>query len=444
MFSIAGAENLLSLSEASRKGVIMDKHIPTIENQLLTEILLFDKVLLSSPHLNFDFAYKRSILFENELFLFLVDNETKAEGYLDKLYTRMIEEEFSEYPYLSALENAAFTITSRSESIARYASELYGINDTKIGALEKYEAMLKFYEKLAPTVINRQYSLKDLHDAYSDDPFKDRVKFFDIVKALFERNEEEFEKFFMLVPEDEKELSFRTIHRAPLIYDACFLRKNNNVFPVISCFEEAQDLNPLFFANLKEVETIREYLKIVKEDKTCKELIDAGIEKEISTILNFELAKPHIKLENNQILEIRKEKETETLRISLTELIQEIETGNLEKACAIKKGIIESELPNSVSTIILDSTRELTKPTTEKMKVSYGCTLVIPLMLFQGLERDKISLIINKETNEYLRRHPHFYVQEHLDEYTSFGIRSLQLLFEEDIGTDYHFFFYSP
>ncbi|MFX1521171.1 MAG: hypothetical protein ACFFCD_14760, partial [Promethearchaeota archaeon] len=173
--------------------MIIDKHTSTIENQLLTEILLFDKVLLSSPHLNFDFAYKRSILFENELFLFLVDNETKAEGYLDKLYTRMIEEEFSEYPYLSALENAAFTITSRSESIARYASELYGINGTKIGALEKYEAMLKFYEKLAPKVINRQYSLKDLHDAYSANPFKDRVKVFDIVKALFERNKEEFE-----------------------------------------------------------------------------------------------------------------------------------------------------------------------------------------------------------------------------------------------------------
>jgi hypothetical protein len=421
----------------------MDKHTPTIENQLLTEILLFDKVLLSSPHLNFDFAYKRSILFENELFLFLVDNETKAEEYLDKIYKRMIEEEFSEYPYLSAIENAAFTITSRSESIAQYASELHGINSAKIGALDKYEAMLKFYEKLSPQVINRQYSLNDLHDAYLDNPFKDREKVFDIVKALFERNEEEFEKFYLLVPEDEKELSFRTIHRAPFIYDACFLRKNNNIFPVINCFEEAQELNALFFANFKEVETIREYLKTVKEDKTCKELIDTGIEKEISTILNFELAKSHIKIENDQILEIRKAKDTETLRISLAELIKEIETGNLEKACTIKKELIESELPESVSNIILDSTRELTKSTTKKMKVSYGCTLVIPLMLFLGLERDKISLIINKETNEYLRQHPHFYVQEHRDEYTSFGIRSLQLLFEEDIGTDYHFFFYS-
>ena len=433
---------MFSLSEASRKGVIMDKHAPTIEKQLITESLLFDKGLLASPHLTFDFAYKRSVLFENELFSFLVDNETKAEEYLDKLYARMIEEEFSEYSYLSALENAAFTITSQSESIARYASELYRINGAKIGALEKYEAMLKFYEKSAPQVINRQYSLEDLNDAYSDNPFKDRDKVFDIVKALFERNEEEFEKFYMLVPEDEKELSFRTIHRAPLIYDACFLRKNNNIFPVISCFEEAQELHPLFFANFKEVESIREYLKTVNEDKTCKELIEAGIEKEVSTILNFELVKPPIKIENDQILEIRKAKETETLRISLAELIKEIEIGNLEKAYGIKKELIESKLPDSVSTIILDSTRELTK-STEKMKVSYGCTLVIPLMLFQGLERDKISLIINKETNEYLRQNPHFYVQEHRDEYTSFGIRSLQLLFEEDIGTDYHFFFYN-
>ena len=434
---------MFSLSEASRKGVIMDKHAPTIEKQLITESLLFDKGLLASPHLTFDFAYKHSLLFESELFSFLVDNETKTEEYLNKLYTRMIEEEFSEYPYLSALENAAFTITSRSESIARYASELYGINGVKIGALEKYEAMLKFYEKLAPQVINRQYSLKDLHDAYSDNPFKDREKVFDIVKALFERNEEEFEKFYMLVPEDEKELSFRTIHRAPLIYDACFLRKNNNIFPVISCFEEAQELHPLFFANFKEVESIREYLKTVNEDKTCKELIEAGIEKEVSTILNFELVEPPIKLENDQILEMRKAKETETLRISLAELIKEIEKGNLEKACAIKKELIESELPDSVSTIILDSTRELTKSTTEKVKISYGCTLVIPLLLFHGLERGKISSIINNETNEYLRSHPHFYVQEHRDEYKSFGIRSLQLLFESDSGTDYHFFFYN-
>lgn len=212
---------------------------------------------------------------------------------------------------------------------------------------------------------------------------------------------------------------------------------------MISCFEEAQEFNPLFFANLKEVETIREYLKIVKEDKTCKELIDAGIEKEISTILNFEIAKPHIKLENDQILEIRKEKETETFRISLAELIKEIETGNLEKACAIKKGLIESELPDSISTIILDSIRELTNSNTEKMKVSYGCTLVIPMLLFQGLERERISSIIEEETNAYLKQHPHFYVQEHRDEYKSFGIRSLQLLFESESGTDCHFFFYN-
>ncbi|MHA2062101.1 MAG: hypothetical protein ACW963_07425 [Candidatus Sifarchaeia archaeon] len=423
----------------------MDKHAPTIEAQLLTETLLFDNVLLASPHLTFDFAYKRILLFQNELFLFLIDTDVnKTEEYLDRLYNRTIEEEFSEYSYLSAIENAAFTMMSRSESIARYASELYEIDISKIGALEKYEAMLKFYETLSPQVINRQYSLKDLHDAYSDNPFKDREKVFDIVKALFERNEEEFEKFYMLVPEDEKELSFRTIHRAPLISDACFLRKNNDIFPVISCFEEAQDLNPLFFANFKEVETIHEYLKIVKEDKTCKELIDDGIEKEISTIVNFELAKPHFELENDQILRIRKAKETETLRISLTELIKEIETGNLEKACAIKKELIESELPDSVSTIISDSSKEFSKSTNEKMKVSYGCTLIIPLMLFMDLERDEISFIINKETNEYLRQHPHFYVQEHRDEYASFGIRSLQLLFEEDIGTDYHFFFYSP
>lgn len=437
-------KDLFSISEASRKGVTMDKHAPTIENQLLTETLLFDNVLLASPHLTFDFVYKRILLFENELFLFLIDTDvTKTEEYLDRLYNRTIEEEFPEYPYLSALENAAFTMMSRSESIARYASEFYGIDSAKIGALEKYEGMLKFYKMLSPQIINRQYSLKDLRDAYSDNPFKDREKVFDIVKALFERNEVEFEKFWMLVPEDEKELSFRTINRAPLIYDACFLRKNNNVFPVISCFEEAQDLNPLFFANLKEVETIREYLKIVKEDKTCKELIDAGIEKEISTILNFELVIPPIELENDQILKIRKAKEIETLRTSLADLTKNIETGEFEKACAIKKELIESELPDSVSTIILDSVRELTKSTIETMKVSYGCTLVIPLMLFQGLEREKISLILNKETNEYLRSHPHFYVQEHRDEYKSFGIRSLQLLFESDSGTDFHFFFYN-
>ena len=144
----------------------MDKHAPTIENQLLTETMLFDNVLLASPHLTFDFAYKRILLFENELFLFLVDNDvTKTEEYLDRLYNRTIEAEFFEYPYLSALENAAFTMMSRSESIAGYASELYGINRAKIGALEKYEAMLKFYETLSPQIINRQYSLKDLHDA---------------------------------------------------------------------------------------------------------------------------------------------------------------------------------------------------------------------------------------------------------------------------------------
>jgi len=423
----------------------MDKHAPTIEKQLITESLLFDNVLLSSPHSVFDFAYKRSSLFKNKLFFFLIDNaETKVESHIDKLYTRMIEEEFSEYPYLYALENAAFNMMSRSESIARYASELYGVNSAKIGALEKYESMLKFYEKLAPQIINRQYSLTDLHDAYSDNPFKDREKVFDIVKALFERNEEEFEKFYMLVPEDEKELSFRTIHRAPLIYDSCFLRKNNSIFPVISCFEEAQNLHPLFFTKLKEVESIREYLNAATEDNACKELIETGIEKEISTILNFELVKPPIELENDQILKIRKAKETETLRKSLADLTKEIETGDLEKACTIKKELIESELPGRVSAMLLDSIREMNKTTTEKMKVTYGCTLVIPLLLFQGLEREEISSIINKETNEYLRSHPHFYVQEHRDEYSSFGIRSLQLLFEEDIGTDYHFFFYSP
>ena len=171
---------MYSISEASRKGVVMDKHAPTIERQLIAETLLFDKVLLSSPYSVFDFAYKRSLFFENGLFQFLVDNETKVDDYLDKLYNQMIEDEFSEYSYLSALENAAFTIISRSESIANYASELYGINSAKIGALDKYEAMLKFYEKLSPHVINRQYSLKDLHDAYLDNPFKDREKVFDI------------------------------------------------------------------------------------------------------------------------------------------------------------------------------------------------------------------------------------------------------------------------
>ena len=429
---------LFSISETARKGVIMDKHAPTIEKQLLTESLLFEKVLLSSPHSAFDFAYKRSSLFENELFLFLVDNDvTKTEEHLDRLYNRTIDEEFSEYPYLSALENAAFTMMSRSESIAQYASELYGINSAKIGALEKYEAMLKFYETLSPHIINRLYSLKDLHDAYSDNPFKDREKVFDIVKALFERNEEEFEKFYMLVPEDEKELSFRTINRAPLIYDTCFLRKYNNIFPVISCFDEAQDLYPLYFSKLKEVENIREYIKIIKEDNTCKELIDADIEK-ISTILSFELIKPSIELENDQILKIRKATETEKLQTSLVELTKSIEIGNFEKACDIKKELIESELPERISDMI----RERNNTQTDKIKVTYGCALVLPLLLFQGFEREKISSII-KEINEYLRKHPYFYVQEHRDEYIGLGIRSLQLLFESDSGSDFHFFFYN-